>query len=52
MYNACLALTRGMKGTSKEKIYQELGRESLRDRRWCRKLCLLYKILENKNSIQ
>ena len=34
---------------SKEKIYQELGLESLRDRRWCRKLCLFYKVLGNEN---
>ena len=27
----CLALTAAMRGTSKEKIYQELGLESLRD---------------------
>ena len=32
-YNACLALTGAIRGTSKEKIYQELGLESLRDRR-------------------
>ena len=31
-YNACLALTGAIRGTSKEKIYQELGLESLRDR--------------------
>ena len=30
-YNACLALTGAIKGTSKENIYQELGLESLRD---------------------
>ena len=48
-YNACLALTGATRSTSKEKIYQELGLESLRDRRWCRKLCLLYKVLENEN---
>ena len=48
-YNACLALTGATKGTSKEKIYQELGLESRRDRRWCRKLCLFYKVLENEN---
>ena len=48
-YNACLALTGAIRGTSKEKIYQELGLESLRYRRWYRKLCLFYKILENKN---
>ena len=36
-YNTCLALTGAIRGTSKEKIYQELGLESLRDSRWCRK---------------
>ena len=30
-YIECLALTAAMRGTSKEKIYQELGLESLRD---------------------
>ena len=40
-YNACLALTGAISSRSKEKIYQESGLESLRDRRWCsRKLCL------------
>ena len=48
-YNTYLALTGAIRGTSKEKIYQELGLESLRYRRWYRKLCLFYKILENKN---
>ena len=38
-----------IRGTSKEKIYQELGLESLRDWRWCRKLCLFYKVLKNEN---
>ena len=28
-YNAALATTRAIKGTSKEKLYQELGLESL-----------------------
>ena len=31
--NVCMALTGAISGTSKEKIYQELGLESLRDRR-------------------
>ena len=34
---------------SKEKIYQELWFELLRDRSWCRKLCLFHKVLENEN---
>ena len=46
-YNACLALTRTIRGSSKEKIYQELGFESLRVHHWYRKLCLFYKILNN-----
>ena len=44
-YNPCLA---AIKYTSKE-ISQELGLESVRDRRWCRKLFLFYKFLENEN---
>ena len=35
-YNACLALTGAIRGTSKK----HLGLEFLQDRRWCRKLCL------------
>ena len=48
-YNACVALTGAISSTSKEKIYQEFGSESLQDRRWCRKLCLFYRVLENEN---
>ena len=48
-YNACLALTGTIRGTSKEKLYQELGLESLQLRRWYRKLCLFYKIFKNKS---
>ena len=42
-YNACLAITGAIRDTSREKLYQELGLESLRLRRWYRKLCLFYK---------
>ena len=31
------------------KTYQKLGLEFLRDHRWCRKLFLFYKVLENEN---
>ena len=48
-YNACLALTVTIRGTSKEKLYQEVGLESLQLRRWYRKLCLFYKIFKNKS---
>ena len=46
-YNATLAITGAIKGTSREKIYSELGLESLQDRRWYRKLCVFYKILNS-----
>ena len=49
-YNACLAITGAIRGTSSEKLYQELGLESLKSRRWFRKLCHFYKILNEKSS--
>ena len=44
-YNAALAITGAIRGTSREKLYQELGLESLQKRRWYRKLCHFFKIL-------
>ena len=38
-YNACLVITGAFKGTSRERLYQELGLESLKDRRWYQKMC-------------
>ena len=38
-YNASLAITGAIRGTSREKLYNELGFESLHARRWYRKLC-------------
>ena len=43
-YNATLTITGAIKGTSKEKLDNELGLEYLRDRRWMRRLCLFHKI--------
>ena len=48
-YNACLAVTRAIRGTSKEKLYQELGLKSLQLRRWYRKLGMFYKIFKSKS---
>ena len=45
-YNAALAITGAIKGSSREKLYQELGLEYLYRRRWARRLCLLYKIFQ------
>ena len=48
-YNVAVAITGAIRGTSSKKLYQELGLESLRSRRWLRKLCLFYKIYKNKS---
>ena len=47
-YNADLAITGALRGTSKEKLYQKLGFESIKDKRWLRWLCYLYKIVNRK----
>ena len=47
-YNAALALTGAIRGSSREKLCQELGLESLQLRRWYRKLCCFYKIYKIK----
>ena len=47
-YNVSLAITGAIRGTSREKIYHELGLESLKNRRWYRKLTTFYKIWTNK----
>ena len=44
-YNAALIITGAIKGTCRDKIYQELGLESLADRRWSRKLIFFHKII-------
>ena len=48
-YNAALAITSAIKGTSKEKLYNEIGLEYLNDRRWIRRLCLFHKIYNLKS---
>ena len=48
-YNAAIAITGAIRGTSSEKLYQELYLESLRSRKWPRKFCLFYKIYNNKS---
>ena len=44
-YNAALIITGAIKGTCHDKIYQELGLESLADRRWSRKHIFFHKII-------
>ena len=44
-----LAITGAIRGSSREKLYQELGLETLQQRRWYRKLCCFYKILKSQS---
>ena len=46
-YSAALAVTGTWRGTSRERLYNELGWESLSSRRWSRRLILLYKFINN-----
>ena len=48
-YNDASAITGAVRGSSREKLYQELGLESLKSRRWYRKLCLFFKLKKNKH---
>ena len=46
-YQAALAVLGAWKGSSKISMYEELGWESLSDRRWFRRLCQFYKIQDD-----
>ena len=48
-YNAAIAITGAIRGTSSEKLFQELGLEPLQSRLWLRKLCLFHKIFHEKS---
>ena len=47
-YQAALAVTGVWQGTERLKLYEELGWESLSDRRMFRKILQLHKIINNK----
>ena len=47
-YNAALANTGTVRGTSRERLCQELGFEFLPQTPWYRKLCCLFKIINNQ----
>ena len=46
-YSAALAVKGTWRGTSRERLYNELGWESLSSRRWSRRLILFYKFINN-----
>ena len=48
-YNAALAITGAIRGSSKETFFQELDFEYLSSARWLRKLFLIYKTVVNKS---
>ena len=50
-YSAARAITGTWRGTSREKLYAELGWESLSGRRWSRRLTLFYKIINNLTPV-
>ena len=45
-YKTAIAITGAIQGSSREQPYQELGLESLKSRRWHRRLCCMYKIMK------
>ena len=48
-YKAALAITGAIKEMPKDKLYNELGLEYLKDRRWMPRLCLFHKIYNLKS---
>ena len=47
-YKAALAITGAIQGTSWDKIYQELGPESLKSRKWYKRLGLMFRIMKEE----
>ena len=44
-YKAALTVSGCWQGTSRERLYEELGWESLSERRWSRRMTIFYKII-------
>ena len=47
-YHAALVITGTWHGTNRSKLYEELGWETLSDRRWCRRILQIHKIEKYK----
>ena len=47
-YKAALAVSSAWKGTNKDRLLEELGWETLSNRRWYRRPCLSHKIVNNQ----
>ena len=50
-YKVALAITGATQGTSRDKMYQEFGLESLKSRRWHKRLICMFKIMNEKVPI-
>ena len=50
-YNVSLAITGAIRGTSHEKLCQELRLESLRSRRWLRRMCYFDKLIKTQKPL-
>ena len=48
-YSVEIAVTEAIRGTSSDKLFQELGLEILKSRYWLRKLCLFYKLIKEQS---
>ena len=46
-YSAALAVTGAWRGTSRQRLYDELGWETLYHRRWYRRLCHFFKLIRS-----
>ena len=47
-YRAALAITGDIQGTSRDKLFHDLGLESLKSRRWYKRLSCMYKIMKRE----
>ena len=48
-YHACLTITGAIRGTSREKLYDELGLEFFQLCHWFRKLSCFYKLFKSEH---
>ena len=48
-YKAALAVSRAWMGTSRQKLLEELGWETLYNRKWCRRLCHFFSLITSKS---
>ena len=50
-YEAALAITGAIQGTTRDKLYQELGLESLKSRKRYKRLSCMFKIMKKEAPI-